>query len=313
MKTNLAMTNDSIDTIKHNVSSFLTGYSIEVTPGGADKIESFADLIPVGKTVAVTFLPGSDYRDTVRVAKRLRDEGYEPAPHVCARSMKSEAEFRDYISRLSGEAGAHHAVVLAGGVTNPLGPYSDSMQLLRTGIFEEQGFKHIGVAGHPEGTPDISDQELARALQEKNEYAKQSSADFYIATQFVFEAAPVIEWDKRISQHGNELPIHIGLPGLATIKTLLAHAKACGVGPSMRFLSRQAANITKLMTVSSPDRLVMDLAAYKANDPECNITQAHMYPLGGMRRTAEWTSRVQSGEYDLNKKGDGFKLYTPVA
>ena len=105
-------------------------------------------------------------------------------------------------------------------------------------------------------------------------------------------------------------PIHIGIPGLATIKTLLAHAKACGVGPSMRFVSRQAMNVAKLLTVAAPDRLVYDLAAYKARDPTCGIAGVHMYPLGGLKKSADWSYAVAEGLFDWNRSGNGFDVQT---
>src|SRR3546814_18388972 len=83
---------------------------------------------------------------------------------------------------------------------------------------------------------------------------------------------------------GNRLPIHIGVPGLATIKTLINHAKACGVGPSMRFLTRQARNVAKLLTVNAPDRLLLDLARYQAYDPDCGIARVHVSPPGAIGR-----------------------------
>ncbi|MGV3593269.1 MAG: metFprotein, partial [Gammaproteobacteria bacterium] len=110
-------------------------------------------------------------------------------------------------------------------------------------------------------------------------------------------------WDKRIQAEGNTLPIHIGIPGLATIKTLLAHATACGIGPSMRIITRQAANIAKLMTTRMPDKITRDLANYQANDPKCGITQCHLYPLGGMAKSAKWLYAVQDGKFNLTDEG----------
>ena len=164
------------------------------------------------------------------------------------------------------------------------------------------------MAGHPEGSPDISDQAIKEALAWKNAFAERSGAEIYIATQFCFEAAPIIAWDRAIQSQGNKLPIHIGVPGLATIKTLLNHARACGVGPSMRFLTRQARNITKLMTVSTPDKLVLELARYRAEDPGCGIARVHVYPLGGLRRSAAWTYAVADGDFSLKPKDKGFTI-----
>jgi methylenetetrahydrofolate reductase (NADPH) len=293
---------------KQQIIDFVSGYSIETTPGSAAKTPDYREHLRPGTKVAVTFLPGSDYRDTVATAKRLREEGMEPAPHIAARSLKDKAQFEDYLTRLRNEADITKVVVLAGAVDSPVGDFSDSMQLLDTGLFDAHGIKTIGVAGHPEGNPDIPEQAVWQALRWKQEFAKRTDAEMYIATQFVFEAQPVIDWDKAVRREGIDLPIHIGVPGLATLKTLINHARACGVGPSMRFLTRQAKNVTKLMTVSAPDLLVSDLAKYAAENPDCGIKRVHMYPLGGMRRSAAWANAVAEGNFQMKADGRGFEV-----
>jgi len=298
--------------VKQNIVDFVKGWTVETTPGQADKVDSFQEHFRAGTSVAVTFLPGSNYKDTVATAARLRKEGFSPAPHFCGRSIESEAQLDDFLARCKGEADIDQAVALAGAVNKPVGPYNSSMDMLESGLFDKHGIKTIGVAGHPEGSPDISDEELRQAIVWKNSLAERSDAEFYMITQFVFEAAPIIAWDKRINSEGNRLPIHIGAPGLATIKTLLAHAKACGIGPSMKFLTRQAMNVTKLLNVSAPDKLVTDLAQYKATDPACGIRKVHMYPLGGLKRTAFWTNEVADGAFDMQAGNAGFKLQKPL-
>ena len=299
--------------LKQAVTDFMHGFTIETTPGAAAKTADYREHLRPGTTVAVTFLPGSDFADTVATAKRLKDEGFRPAPHFAARSIPGRADFEDYLRRLQGEVGVDHVVALAGAVESPLGPFSSSMELLETGLFEKHGIRKIGVAGHPEGNPDIGDRELSEALAWKNAHAANSEAEFYIATQFCFEAAPIIAWDRAIRAAGNRLPIHIGVPGLATIKTLLMHAKNCGIGNSMRFITKQARNVTKLMTVSAPDKLMLDLARYHATDPNCGISHVHMYPLGGMRRTAAWSYAVADGAFCIDRKESGFKVEREIA
>lgn len=300
--------NVGIDTLKRQIIDFVGGFSIETTPGSAAKIPDYREHLRPGATVSVTFLPGSDFADTIATVKRLRDEGFNPAPHFAARSITSKAAFEDSLRQLQDQAAVQQAVVLAGGVTTPLGPFESSMDLLETGLFDKFGITKIGVAGHPEGNLDISDKLLTEALAWKNAFAQRSGADLYVATQFCFEAAPIIAWDKAIRDAGNTLPIHIGVPGLATIKTLIGHAKACGVGPSMRFLTRQARNLTKLMSVSAPDKLVLDLAHYRAIDPGCGIAQVHVYPLGGLRRSAAWTYAVADGDFEISQDGKNFAV-----
>lgn len=295
---------------KQRIVDFIKGFTIETTPGSAAKIPDYRALIRPGTTVAVTFLPGSDFADTITVAKRLKAEGFRPAPHFAARSIPSKAAFEDYLVRLQGEVGVEEVVALAGAVPSPLGPFQSSMDLLGTGLFEKHGIRRIGVAGHPEGSPDIPDAMILQALKWKNDYAAGSEAAFYIATQFCFEAAPIVAWDKAMQAEGNRLPIHIGVPGLATLKTLLGHAKACGIGNSMRLLTRQAKNVAKLLVVNAPDELVRDLATYKATDPACGIRKVHMYPLGGMKKSAAWCYAVEEGAFELKKKG--FALTRPI-
>ena len=240
--------------LEKTIAGFLSDFTIETTPGSATKIPDYREHLREGTKVAVTFLPGSDFADTVKTSKKLKDEGMVPMPHFAARSIPSKDAFADYLKQLQDDVGIAHVVALAGAVEKPLGPYDSSMALLETGLFEEHGIQTIGIAGHPEGSPDISDSDLANALTWKNAYAKTSGAKLYIVTQFCFEAEPILAWEKRIRDAGNALPIHIGLPGLATIKTLVNHARACGIGPSMNFLVRQARNVAKLMTVNAPDK-----------------------------------------------------------
>jgi 5,10-methylenetetrahydrofolate reductase len=293
---------------RQQILDLVEGFTVETTPGSAAKIPDYREHLRPGARVAVTFLPGSDFADTIATARRLQDEGFEPMPHFAARSVPSRQALEDYLKALADVTELKHVVALAGAVDKPLGPFESSMALLETGLFDKYGVKTIGVAGHPEGSPDIAPRALQEALAWKNAFAERSDADFYIATQFCFEAAPIIAWDKAMQAAGNRLPIHIGVPGLATIKTLINHAKACGVGPSMRFLTRQARNVAKLMTVNAPDKLVLDLARYKAHDPDCGIARLHIYPLGGLKRSAAWTYAVADGDFVLSPKGAGFKV-----
>ena len=294
--------------VKRQIVDFMTGFTAETTPGSAAKIADYREHLRPGTTVYITFLPGSAFDDTIAVAKRLTAEGFLPVPHFAARSIPDKAFLEDKLRKLRDEVGLKQVLVIAGALDEPVGAFSDSMQLIETGLFDKYGITKFGVAGHPEGSLDVSDLAIQQALEWKNAFAERTGAAVYLVTQFCFEAAPVIAWDRRIQAEGNKLPIHIGVPGLATIRTLLAHARACGIGPSMRFLTRQARNVTKLMTVSAPDRMIGALAAYRAGDPACGIAGVHVYPLGGLRRSAKWSYAVADGQFTMKKDGTGFTV-----
>ncbi|MDG2204357.1 MAG: methylenetetrahydrofolate reductase [Alphaproteobacteria bacterium] len=297
---------------RQNVIDFLADFTAETTPFSAAKVDDFREILRPGTTVFITFLPGSDFEDTIAIAARLKNEGLNPVPHLAARSIPDAAFLDEGLRRLRGEADIDEVLTIAGAVDQPLGAFSDSMQVLETGLLDKHGIKKVGVAGHPEGSPDMPDEAIAAALTWKNDFANRSGADVYIVTQFCFEAEPIIAWDKAIRAAGNSLPIRIGVPGLATIKTLLNYAKACGIGNSMMFLKKQARNVAKLMNVSAPDKLLVDLANYKETDPDCGLIGCHMYPLGGVKKTAKWTYAVVDGEFSMNRKGDGFSLTTEI-
>ena len=285
------------------IVNLMSNFTVETTPASAAKVDNFASILRPGTTVYITFLPGSDYNDTIATAKRLREEGFEPAPHFAARSITDRAMFQDYIARAAGEAGVDHVLTIAGALKEPLGPYSDSTKLLETGLFDKYGIKTIGVAGHPEGSPDMSEKSISDALTWKNGFANRTNANLHIVTQFVFESSPIIAWDKALRAEGNTIPIKIGIPGIAKLQTLIKYAVMCGVGNSINFLKKQSVNVTKLVAQQQPDRLVRELAFYKSTDKDCGIDGVHMYPLGGLLKSAEWAFATSDGSFDLTQKG----------
>jgi methylenetetrahydrofolate reductase (NADPH) len=285
------------------IVSMLAGWTVEVTPASAAKVEDFAAILPAGTIVNVTALPGSELADTVAVAERLRAEGMEPVPHIAARSLPSEAALDGYLADLVARAGVREVLVIGGGVDRPVGPYAETMSVLRSGLLAEHGIRKVGVAGHPEGSPDIKPAMVAKALAEKNDWARENGVEMYIETQFCFEPEVVIAWERKIRAEGNRLSIRVGVPGLATLKTLLRFAQMSGVGPSMRVLTRQARNLAKLLLVQAPDGLVAGLAAARKADPDCLIESLHFYPFGGLARTVEWVDAVADGRIVPTAKG----------
>jgi methylenetetrahydrofolate reductase (NADPH) len=166
------------------------------------------------------------------------------------------------------------------------------MQLMETGLFD--GFERLHVAGHPEGNKDIdpdgSDRMVMEALRWKQAFSERSDAKMAIATQFCFEAGPVIAWADRLAAEGIALPIHIGVAGPAKLQTLIKFAIACGVGPSLRVLQKRAMDVTKLLLPYEPTDFLTALAAHKAKTPGFGIESVHFFPLGGIKTNAAWVT-----------------------
>ena len=274
------------------LEAFLQGYSIEVMPRTAEKVEDFRAILPKGTRVYVAHIEGTPIEDMVATAKRIAGEGFDVMPHFPARIIKDKATLADWIARYQGEANVRQALLLAGGVTTPHGDYHSSMQLLESGLFD--GFDRLHVAGHPEGNKDIDkdggDAVIMQALAWKQAFANTSDAKFAIATQFCFEADPVIAWANKLSDAGISMPIHIGIAGPAKLQTLIKFAIACGVGPSLRVLQKRATDVTKLLLPYEPTEVAGALAAHKAATPGFNIEQVHFFPLGGIKTNAQWVT-----------------------
>ncbi|TYB80426.1 methylenetetrahydrofolate reductase [Maritimibacter fusiformis] len=276
------------------VEAFLDGYSIEVMPRTAEKVEDFRALLPAKTRVYIAHIDGTPIDDMVATAARLKAEGFDVMPHFAARMIRDKAMLADWIARYQGEAGVDQALLLAGGLDAPKGAFADSMQMLDTGLFDRAGFKRLHVAGHPEGNrdiaPDGSDRALLDALRWKQAFRDRSDADMAIVTQFCFEAAPVIAWADRLAAEGIDLPIHIGIAGPAKLQTLIKFSVACGVGASLRVLQKRARDVSKLLLPFTPERVIADLAAHKAANPDFNIERVHFFPLGGITASAAWAT-----------------------
>ena len=283
---------DTLAPTSPEVEAFLNGYSIEVMPRTAEKVENFRDLLPQGTRVYIAHIDGTPIEDMIATARRLTADGMQVMPHFPARIIKDRSTLADWIARYQGEADVKQALLLAGGVTAPRGDFSDSMQLMETGLFDAGGFTRLHVAGHPEGNRDIdadgSRLQVDAALQWKNDFQTRTDAKMAIATQFAFEAQPIIEWADSLRHAGITLPVHIGIAGPAKLQTLIKYAIACGVGPSLKVLQKRAMDVTKLLLPYAPTDVVGALARHKAQNPDFNISNVHFFPLGGIKTNANW-------------------------
>lgn len=279
-------------TTSPELEQFLQGFSIEVMPRTAEKVDDFRAHLPEGTRVYIAHIDGTPIEDMVATAKRLSADGFEVMPHFPARSIADKATLGDWIARYQGEAGITQALVLAGGIDTPHGAFESSMQLLETGLFE--GFTHLHVAGHPEGNrdidPDGSDTMVMEALRWKQAFSDRTDAKMALATQFAFDADPIIAWVDRLAAEGITLPVHIGIAGPAKLQTLIKFAIACGVGPSLKVLQKRAMDVSKLLLPYEPTDVLSKLAAHKAANPDFGIEAVHFFPLGGIKTNAGWVT-----------------------
>jgi methylenetetrahydrofolate reductase (NADPH) len=281
---------------KTHINDFISGYSIEVIPRSAAKIESFASVLPKNTRVYIAHIQNEEIEAMIATAKRLHDEGFTVMPHIPARMIKNKAMLHDWISMYQNEAGVDEALLLAGGSTKPIGSLDSSIQLIESGLFDKAGFKRLHIAGHPEGCKDIDPdggiKNVSEALSWKQEFSKRTDASMAIATQFCFDADVVKQWADNIKKDGIDTPIHIGIAGPAKLQTLLKFSIECGIGASMKVLTKRAKDLTKLLLPYEPTKILQDLSEYKSKDPQLNIEKVHFFPIGGIKKTVDWVAEM---------------------
>ena len=233
-------------------------FSLEIT----SKTE--LSILPGLDDVYITMLPGTNYREVAHKADELVRSGYNPIPHFPARSIRDLNELKDYV-KMCKDFGVKQALIIGGG-RSPVGEYHCSLQLLETGLF--QGMK-IGIAGHPEGSPDISDLDLEKAMKEKTPLAD------YIVTQWLLDPSVIIDFISKQS-----LPVHVGITGPLKISSLLKFASIVGAKNSLSFIKSNTSKALDLLKPRDPNDLINSLK---------NVTKNfHIYTFGSLKETNKW-------------------------
>ena len=233
-------------------------FSLEIT------MKTDLSELPKIKDIYITMLPGNDYKEVANKAAELAKSDFNPVPHFPARSIKNQSELKDFVNRCK-DGGVKQALVI-GGSAQPIGDFHCSLQLLETGLFE--GWK-IGIAGHPDGSPDISDEDLKKAMSNKKPYAD------YIITQWSLNAKPIT---KFISEQ--TLPVYVGITGPLKLSSLLKFANIVGAKNSINFLKSNLTQAIDLLKPRDPNDLIEKLKGSTEN--------FHIYTFGGLKETNKW-------------------------
>ena len=233
-------------------------FSMEISP------KTDLSTLPNLKDVYITFLPGGNYNETADKADELVKKGFNPIPHFPARSITNSAQLKEYVLRCK-DAGVKQVLVI-GGSREPVGDFESSIQLLETGYFEDM---KIGIAGHPEGSPDISDSVLEKAMQDKKPYAD------YIVTQWLLNPEPIIDFISKQS-----VPVHVGITGPLRITSLIKFANIVGAKNSINFIKSNFSKALDLIKPKDPNDLIEKIKNH--------TDHFHIYTFGGLKETNQW-------------------------
>jgi len=283
--------------IKEKIISLLNGFTIELNPKVRHKIDS----IPLEKknNVYITYLPDASENDILETVEFVSKNNLTPITHLPARTMKNLDHVSQFLSQVRNRTDSKKILVIGGG-GNQLGQITSSLEILNSGLLEENDFNEIGIAGHPEGSPDISQETIDNFLDDKFELTKTKGLNLELVTQFFFDAMPFINWCEKLNEKKITLPVRVGFPGPASFKTLLNFGLMSGVGNSINFLKKNSSKVSDLLTKTSNDEMLISLAEFaNKNSP---LKSFHCFPFGGFEKTCLWLNELQNGEFTIENQ-----------
>jgi methylenetetrahydrofolate reductase (NADPH) len=277
-------------------AELVTCGSLEMGPDSRpEEINRVAGLLPAGTPVYVNHLPKHNVAAALDALVALRQAGLEPVPHIAARRLSMREEAQDFIARAVRRAGVTKALMIAGDVAEPLGPYADSGDLLAEDFLRDSGLTQIGIAGYPEGHPRIATAALGRALTRKLELAARHGLGVNLVTQFSFAPNRIVEHCADMARRAPGVPVYVGMAGPTSPVALLRYAQRCGVSASLRALQSEGIKAVRLFTHVDPIEQLMMLASRLRSGGVHNVVGVHLYSFGGAVRTAEWMNRRITG------------------
>jgi methylenetetrahydrofolate reductase (NADPH) len=298
---------DPAATVRERITDLAREASYEVSARDTKGVEAAIARLSPGTRVSVTWLPADDDDNRVNAARQLREAGFEPVPHIAARMVMSEEHLDHLLGRLCDEAGVTQLLVISGDVKQASGPFEDSTALIASPAFARPALTHIWVGGYPEGHPKVDDVTLNAVLDAKIASIRALGMTPGVITQFCFDAEPILQWLHAFRARHANVPVRIGLAGPAGIRTLLRFAAICGVGTSAKALITRGSSIARLLSEATPDPIIRDLA----ETPTYHDLQPmgfHLFPFGGLDRTARWMGAAAAGQFQLRGSASGFQV-----
>lgn len=285
------------DDLKSRIVAFMRDASTEITPSEESRLIDLAAVLPAGAAVYVAHTPNAAFTQVIHAALAVRRAGFLATPHIAVRRVADSRTLRAGLEELRA-GGVEHILLIAGDAARPMGEYSSTLDVLRSGVLQECGIAHIGIAGHPEGHNAVAADVLWEALAAKQALASGAGAAMHIVTQFGLDGGAFLSWRQELARRRIHLPVRIGIAGPAPLAKLMHFALQCGIGAALRSAARTAgAAVQTSERAMSPDQHLLTLL--RAPVP-AQIVAPHFFAFGGALQTAQWMRRIAAGEFDID-------------
>ena len=246
--------------LQGRISELLVAGSMEMSPRELHRAGEVAAQLPAGSCIYIPSLPGLPLKRTLEAIAAIRAVGLDPVPHVSARRVLDRDEFTGFLKDAVAKHQVHRVLLLGGDEPKAKGPFSDSLQILESGLLRDSGIREIGVAGYPEGHPRISAADLASAFEKKRRLTGEQGLGLYVVTQFSFAPNRVVEYCAHLARSAPEASIYVGVAGPTDPIALARYAQICGVSVSLRALKNLGRGIARLGSKVDPREQLVALA-----------------------------------------------------
>ena len=253
-------------------------YEVLPTDNAAELVAAY---VPREVTITVTASPRRGMPRTIHLAVALAKLGYHAVPHLSARLIHDRVELGQILVALK-DAGIKNVFVVAGDSREPAGLFPDALSLLAA-LPPDHGLTEIGVTGYPESHPFIHDDMTIQAMWDKRRLAT------YIVSNMSFDPEGVKRWVGRVRNRGVELPIYIGMAGVADPARLMRLSTKIGLADSARFLRGHPSWVARMFRPGGyePGRFVNALLPDVAM-PERRIAGLHVFTFNEIEPTERW-------------------------
>lgn len=280
--------------------------SIEITVHDIAHLQECRGVLPPGKTLFVSHLPKQQWHETEAACRTVRAAGFRPVPHVPVRLLPDAATVDRVLGGYVDAAQVDEVLLISGDYRQALGPYTEVLQVMRSGVLQRHGMRRVTVAGHPEGHPSVRPADIRRAELDKARMAQQAGLELTLLTQFFFEQTPFLDWVRELRSAGVQARLVGGLAGPTKLSSLIKFALRCGAGASMRVLTARPAAFTKLLGDHGPEGVLRGLAQAQC-EKSSDFAGVHLFCFGGFVRTCRWLQAIADGRFIVDD-AEGFRV-----
>ena len=243
------------------------------------------ELVPTDVTITVTSSPRRGIDATLVMAERLAARGYEVVPHLAARLVRDQPHLDEILGRLAAIGG--RVFVVAGDSHDAAGAFPDSVSLLEAIAEHTPAMKEIGVTGYPERHSFIDDDLTIQAMWDKRRRAT------YIVSNLCFDVRVVKRWVARVRRRHVQLPIYVGMAGVADPAKLLRVSTRIGIADSARFQRGHTNWLMRMIQPGgyAPERFATGLMPDLAR-PEMLVAGLHIFTFNEIEPTEQWRRQM---------------------